>query len=202
MTDPTLTKGEQTRQVIAEAAYRLFIAQGFHGTSMRQIAEKAGVAPGGIYNHFASKEDLFNFLIFEKHPYKKILPILASAPGEKMEEFVHNAAHAITQEFGSRPEFIKFLFVEIIEFEGVHLPQLFQTIFPLIQPYLQRFSTPGGELRDIPAPVLMRAFLGMFLSYAVTEYMLGSIATPFFQGNILDRLVDIFLHGILKPETQ
>jgi hypothetical protein len=45
--------------------------QGYHATSMRQIAERADLALGGIYNHFASKEDIFEAIIMDKHPYKK-----------------------------------------------------------------------------------------------------------------------------------
>ena len=36
-----ITKGERTRQAILEAAYRLFLEQGFAATSMRRIAEQA-----------------------------------------------------------------------------------------------------------------------------------------------------------------
>jgi AcrR family transcriptional regulator len=53
------SKGEQTRHSILSAAYSLIIRQGYAATSMRQIAEKSGLALGGIYNHFSSKEEVF-----------------------------------------------------------------------------------------------------------------------------------------------
>ena len=36
-----------------------FAALGYHGTSTRDIADRAGLSPAGVYVHFASKEDLF-----------------------------------------------------------------------------------------------------------------------------------------------
>ncbi|MBI3241616.1 MAG: TetR family transcriptional regulator, partial [Chloroflexi bacterium] len=39
-----LSKGEQTYAAIIEAAYALFLKKGYHGTSMRQIAERADLA--------------------------------------------------------------------------------------------------------------------------------------------------------------
>ena len=41
-----LSKGEASQQRIVEAAYALFLEQGYHGTSMRQIAERAGLTMG------------------------------------------------------------------------------------------------------------------------------------------------------------
>jgi AcrR family transcriptional regulator len=51
----TVTQGGRTKSEITHVAYRLFLEQGYHGTSMRQIAQKSGIALGGIYNHFESK---------------------------------------------------------------------------------------------------------------------------------------------------
>ena len=43
---------------IIAATVRLVAQQGVNGTSIRQIAERAGVTEGALYRHFASKEDL------------------------------------------------------------------------------------------------------------------------------------------------
>ncbi|MGQ9833477.1 MAG: TetR/AcrR family transcriptional regulator, partial [Candidatus Villigracilaceae bacterium] len=75
MNDTPLSKGERTRQAVMEAAYDLFLEQGYAATSMRQIAERAGLALGGIYNHFSGKEAIFGELILDRHPYHQILPI-------------------------------------------------------------------------------------------------------------------------------
>lgn len=47
------------RQRILEEATRLFVARGYHGISMREIAEAVGVSKAGLYYHFKDKEDLF-----------------------------------------------------------------------------------------------------------------------------------------------
>ena len=44
---------------IAEEATRLFVANGYHGVSMREIAEAVGISKAGLYYHFRDKEDLF-----------------------------------------------------------------------------------------------------------------------------------------------
>lgn len=52
------TKGTRTRALILETALRLFRDQGFEATSMRAIAEEAGVSVGNAYHYFESKEHL------------------------------------------------------------------------------------------------------------------------------------------------
>jgi AcrR family transcriptional regulator len=47
-----------TRARILSAAVDLFGQQGYDGTSVNQVIERAGVAKGGFYHHFASKESL------------------------------------------------------------------------------------------------------------------------------------------------
>ncbi|MDR6414206.1 TetR family transcriptional regulator [Pseudarthrobacter sulfonivorans] len=51
-------KSEQTRQHLADVALRMFREIGFEKTTMRAIAEEAGVSVGNAYYYFASKDDL------------------------------------------------------------------------------------------------------------------------------------------------
>ena len=46
------------RARVLDAAVELFARQGYDGTSVAQVIERAGVAKGGFYHHFASKEAL------------------------------------------------------------------------------------------------------------------------------------------------
>ncbi|MGR6317686.1 TetR family transcriptional regulator [Micromonospora soli] len=51
-------RGEQTRQLILDTAMRLFRERGYARTTMRAIAQEAGVAVGNAYYYFDSKEHL------------------------------------------------------------------------------------------------------------------------------------------------
>ncbi|MEQ1698704.1 MAG: TetR family transcriptional regulator [Ilumatobacteraceae bacterium] len=51
-------RGEQTRTAIIDAALGLFSEKGYEATTMRAIAERAGVSLGNAYYYFASKEQL------------------------------------------------------------------------------------------------------------------------------------------------
>jgi AcrR family transcriptional regulator len=46
------------RKEILQAALRLFVEQGFHGTATSKIAQEAGVANGTLFHHFKTKDDL------------------------------------------------------------------------------------------------------------------------------------------------
>ncbi|HYC05073.1 MAG TPA: TetR/AcrR family transcriptional regulator [Azospirillaceae bacterium] len=48
----------ERREQILRIARELFIAEGFERASMRRIAERAGITPTAIYDHFADKEAL------------------------------------------------------------------------------------------------------------------------------------------------
>jgi len=195
------TKGERTRQAILDAAYTLIIEQGYAATSMRQIAERAGLALGGIYNHFPSKSDVFMMIIVERHPFLQILPLLNSVEGETVEEYVRKAAQSLVDELGHHPDFLNLMLTEIVEFKGAHVPSLFPKIFPIILPLGQRIANLRGTMRPIPAPVLVRAFLGMFFSYYITGVLLGPTMPAEMQENALNHFVEIFLHGILAESA-
>ena len=49
--------GDVRARILEEAA-RLFVAQGYHGISMREIAAAVGVSKAGLYYHFQDKEHL------------------------------------------------------------------------------------------------------------------------------------------------
>ncbi len=199
ITPPFPTKGERTRQAIEEAAYALFLENGYHGTAMRQIADRAGLALGSIYNHFASKDDIFQALIIDKHPYTQILPVIEKAPGATVEEFIRNAARAIQGELGRRPDFIKLMFIEVVEFNGRHFAKLFETVYPHILPILQRLGAPESGVRGIALPVLLRTLMGSIVAFYLTEFLMGNDSLPAEMRNVsLEDFMDIYLHGILK----
>ncbi|MFJ8577402.1 TetR family transcriptional regulator [Micromonospora sp. NPDC093277] len=72
-------RGEQTRQLILDTAMRLFRERGYARTTMRAIAQEAGVAVGNAYYYFGSKEHLIQgFYTDTQHEHRAAAaPVLA-----------------------------------------------------------------------------------------------------------------------------
>src|SRR5690606_9303441 len=51
------------RQMILEAAQRVFVRDGLTGANMRAIAREAGYAPSALYKYYTSKEDIYADLL-------------------------------------------------------------------------------------------------------------------------------------------
>ena len=60
-----------TRERILDVALDLFVAQGYDGTSLRQIAEQLGVTKAALYYHFESKEEILRALHMRLHEFGK-----------------------------------------------------------------------------------------------------------------------------------
>ncbi len=76
-----LTKAERTRQFIVEQAAPIFNTKGYAATSMSDILRATGLAKGGIYGNFSSKDEIaiaaFNY------SYGKLIDALRGFIGEE-----------------------------------------------------------------------------------------------------------------------
>ena len=195
------TKGQTTRIAIEDAAIELFMKNGYHATSMRQIAEHAGLALGGIYNHFKSKDEIFEGIIVDKHPYKKILPLILDVQGDTAEDFLKNAMRIVITELGREPYYLKLMMIEFVEFNGGHGAAMLKEITPKVFPVFEKIIKTRKNFRVTNPAMLMRSFFGMVLSYFITEMVISnSIISNLMPKNPMDVYVDIFLHGILKSK--
>ncbi len=82
---------QESRTIILETALTLFGQKGYHTTSMREIAEKADVSKGLLYNYFESKKDLLkNVLEMMMEELSQILEEIEQYPEEEqLEQGLH-----------------------------------------------------------------------------------------------------------------
>jgi AcrR family transcriptional regulator len=86
MTNPTIkprvtSRAEDTRRKIYEAAMEMFREKGFEETTMRDIAAKAGVALGGAYYYYSSKDAIV--LAFYREMQETSTPLVGGALTDK-----------------------------------------------------------------------------------------------------------------------
>ncbi|HDS1531205.1 TetR/AcrR family transcriptional regulator [Stenotrophomonas maltophilia] len=82
-------RNEQRIAQILQAALQCFLAKGFHQTSMRDIAQAAGVSLGNLYNHFPGKEAIILAVaVAESEELAPLLQRLAASDGERAQVLV------------------------------------------------------------------------------------------------------------------
>ena len=74
-------KKEQTRQLIADTAWRLFADRGFDQVSVAEVAREAQVSEATVYNYFHTKEDMF-YLRLEAFGARLAEAVSSRPPGE------------------------------------------------------------------------------------------------------------------------
>lgn len=190
-----LAKGERTRLRIVESACGLFLGQGYHGTSMRQIAQAAQIALGSIYNHFATKDEIFAAVLQTYHPWRQIPAALEAAQGETAEDVVRDAARRLLASWGEHSDWVRLHSIEQVEYQGRHLPRLYETTAAQVA----QVAAGGSATRNIPTNLLLRALFGLFFAYLAGEGWsraelpidLGQSPVEFF--------ADAYLQGLLGP---
>ena len=193
------TRGVITRQRLIEVAGDQFVEHGFHGTSMRRIASKAGVAVGGIYNHFGSKDALFAAVLDADHPYHAVLPALAQLQGATQAEFISHAMQQIWEQVRARQQrLLPLILIELVEFQGRHLQEMAERLLPTLIEFVNRFNERAEPLA-LPAPLILRGMMSLVIGHMLTEMILAR--SPLMQQLDYDWFaanVDIYLHGILR----
>ncbi|WP_047985111.1 forespore capture DNA-binding protein RefZ [Ornithinibacillus californiensis] len=89
-------KDTPTKRKVVEAASSLFYQKGFHGTSVRDIADKASVNVSSISYYFKGKQGLLEYAV--SNYYEEYLAIIEATldeleddtPIEKMKKLIHN----------------------------------------------------------------------------------------------------------------
>jgi TetR/AcrR family transcriptional regulator of autoinduction and epiphytic fitness len=82
------------QESILDAAVKAFTEQGFDNASMDYIAETAGASKRTVYNHFASKEALFQAVIDRLMQKLVALKQIAYDPGRRLEDQLADFAEA------------------------------------------------------------------------------------------------------------
>lgn len=102
-------KPDTKRPVIAQAATSLFAERGVDATSMRDIAERAGVREAAIYRHFAGKEELAREIFLSWYGWHTgELRRIVGSPGAASERLREIVAHEFAAASGHSEAFVYF----------------------------------------------------------------------------------------------
>ncbi|MCI8895194.1 MAG: TetR/AcrR family transcriptional regulator [Lachnospiraceae bacterium] len=86
-------KGEKTKEIIRQEAYRLFAEKGFQRVTMTDICEKTGLSRGGVYRYYSSTGDIFSQILSEKTAARQMEQ--GKSPAVILEELLEEMKHEI-----------------------------------------------------------------------------------------------------------
>ncbi|UUV05482.1 TetR/AcrR family transcriptional regulator [Ruegeria sp. YS9] len=143
------------RNQILEAAVMCFLERGYHQTGVRDIAARAGVSLGNLYNHFRGKHDvLVEIAMLERRELEPFLKVLNSnAPAPKvLKKFIKAYANYL-----AAPENI-ILTLEISS-EAIRQPDIARLfvenrarLTEALEEVVRR-GVDAGDLRAVPDPL-------------------------------------------------
>lgn len=120
-------RSEKSREAILEVALKLFSHRGYGATSVRDIAEAAGLSKGNVYHHFPDKETIFRALLDEyfqamsrpDFPFNKAL---AKGSFPENLEALGRAARETVKDYR---QYVALIYVDVVEFDGTHVRKFY-----------------------------------------------------------------------------
>jgi TetR/AcrR family transcriptional regulator len=139
------------RNAIMEAAITQFAEHGFHGTTMRDIAERAGVSQGLLHHHFGNKEGLWR--IAGRHLSDDFMAYVADVlkPEASAAEAIPGAMRTYLRYWREHPEAFRFNLWRLLEGPAGERELRSETLNTRAVPLMQRGQAEGFIRDDIPA---------------------------------------------------
>jgi AcrR family transcriptional regulator len=102
---------EETQRSILEAAEQVFGASGLSGARMDDIAARAGVSVGTLYNHFEDRDALLSALIVSRREdlLRRLDEVLAAHDREPFGSQLEHFVRAVLEHFDSHKAFLAIL---------------------------------------------------------------------------------------------
>ena len=197
-------KSERSRRQVLDVALQLFSHRGYRGTTVRDIANEAGISTGNVYHHFPDKEAIFRSLLEEfwkitetkRYPFTRVL---ASGRFPDNIEELGLAARDSVREFR---QYIALIYVDVIEFDGTHIRKFYGDLASKYAGFLgqEALAEMQGRMRPTVSPISAVLLTSrIFFNYFSIE-ILFNVPEPFGKDSvqIVHEIAEILRAGMLE----
>lgn len=184
---PSPQKTAQTRQAVATAALELFIERGYRGTRVADVADRAGVAKGTVYLHFADKQALFAGVISEVLEERlAALKAAQTGDGEPLRAFLSRVVTPVLATVEGSPWLG---LIRLVMTEGRESPEVAavyrQRVLDPVAEQIRHWARGAAErgeiasdaMQDVPLLLLSPAILATMWSGLYPDEPMGVAAT-------------------------
>jgi AcrR family transcriptional regulator len=200
---------ERNQAKIEKAALHVFTRQGYHGTSMREIAEVSAVSLGNIYNYYPTKEVLFQRIVerYEAKMDTLRASVLESAGAAFTVAGLERLAEGIRKIVYGNPDYWRLMYIDVVEFGNRHFAHSFRKLASHMEEELGdrlREATQAGEWSGVDPAFAFTAIYLQFFTYFLVEKLFGGrrhLGVP--DSVAIEQLISMMTHGIWrKPPSE
>lgn len=187
---------EETRKIIQETAYLLFERNGYEETTMRDLAQQAGVGIGTIFLHFPDKPSLLAAAFLEDLN-GIIEEAFKSLPRGNIVSQLDHIVTEIYGFYGKRPNFSRTLIKELFFLQGPHGKDLEKQLFIFLMKIGQLFQD-AKDRKEVSAEIDIEQCVHAFASFYFHSLHSGLMGTRFdidAQVKLFSSLLVHFLFG-------
>ena len=189
------------KERIIQSAKILFAKKGFAATGLREIADKAGVSLGNIYNHFKNKEQIFD----EIFDARLVTDLLAETFIEVVDEFPFNidkAILSIKRIVDNNIEIYQLAFIDLIEFGGKYTNRMMEYIINFGKSFFVEKllkESESGRLKELNYDFLSGYFMFSVINFFSLSHILPALRVENISDKeIADMIADVVLNGIKR----
>jgi AcrR family transcriptional regulator len=196
------TRTTDVKETIIQESIKLFLANGFRGTSVKEITEAVGIGRGTLYWYFKSKDEILES-IFQRWE-KAFVDGLRQAVNDRQGDFVakYKAFHKFSTEFARDQRELAIVFNNLTnEIVGSHsaaepmIKAAHERYCKVLQDMLEEGRKDGSVRDDIDpalyAHVIASSHTGMLVEWFVNDESLAV-------GPFVRAFRDIILNGVTK----
>jgi TetR/AcrR family transcriptional regulator of autoinduction and epiphytic fitness len=198
-------KRSRSRDVIVDAAERLFLERGFGSVSMDALAEAAGLARRTLYNQFSSKEEIFREMLLRvSGQLEDALPPGIETQGD-VEDVLRLVAQAIL-DLHKSPEYLGFL--RMVAADSRQFPWIAEAFAAAMDPQTERFTrylahlTAMGILDCRNPQLAAHQFMGMLNEFSLWPWMMGRERLSIPADEVVEEAVRMFLQHYRRPGSE
>lgn len=138
-----------TKEKITEEALILFAEKGYKGTSVKNIADAVGIKDASLYNHFKSKQEIFDSIV------------------ELIMKHISDLSETLGIPQYDRPDTLVSDFYEKLDLEGLKKITREAFVFYLTDPYISRFWR-IAHMEQYTNPRIYTMFRNIFMEDAIS----------------------------------
>lgn len=198
-------RSEKSRQQILDAALKLFSHRGYGATSVRDVAEEAGLSKGNVYHHFPDKETIFRALLdrYFQAMSQPDFPFNVALANGVFPDNLEQLGLAARDTVNDYREYVALIYVDVVEFDAKHIRKFYEHMSERFDAFMKSHGI-EDQLRDrlaeglSPVSAVMLA-TRIFYNYFSIEILFG-VKDHFGKGTeeAVREISRILRHGMLR----